>query len=338
MSAPCLVFNIVTDTHMDMGSDTNIRQTKESLANLLALNEKVRSNAVIHLGDLLSTNRNSQSNDTIYKEMSEYIASLYESGVEVMMTIGNHDGDGVATYKPNRWFAVSGRLSADYVDRAQPYLNGDSVKVFPAYFYKDYPDMSVRCIFLSTPCHDEKYTYSLSPKELKWFAEEALNVEAGTQVLIFAHEAPFDTDISSNTSQYETLRDICAAFHNKTTYTKTSGTAISADYSSKTGAEIRAYFCGHQHFDNVAAPGWTYSGYDNQGNAHEYENEFSFPIVNIGANLLTSGFPNTYGGTIPSRTDKTVTQDLWDTLVYRPDVSKIYLVRFGAGSDREISI
>ena len=40
----------------------------------------------------------------------------------------------------------------------------------------------------------------------------------------------------------------------------------------------------------------------------------------------------------PARKSKTVTQDAWDTMVYRPDLNKIYMIRFGAGEDREIDV
>lgn len=336
---PCLIFNVITDTHLDKNNAENARRNKESVENIAALNRLVRSDGVIHLGDILSVSMNTETTDTIYQSIGEYITSLYNAGVKVFPVIGNHDGPSVNAFNPNRWDAVAGRLADDYTIHPSPATNGNGVKYWPAYYYRDFPQMNVRCIFLSTPDSDEQYTYAISPKQMKWFAEEALNVEAGTQIIIFAHEAPFDTDVSSKTTQYSVLVNVCNAFANKTTYTKTDGGwNINVDYTSTTGAKICGYFCGHQHFDNVANPGWTYEGLSNTGQAHSYVNEFSFPVVNIGAGLMTNAGSNTFGGTAPSRTDKTATQDLWDTIIYRPDVSKFYLVRFGAGSNREVDI
>lgn len=336
---PCLIFNVITDTHLDKNNADNARRNKESVGNIVALNRLVRSDGVVHLGDILAVSMNTETTDTLYESIGKYITSLYKAGVKVFPVIGNHDGPSVNAFNPNRWDAVAGRLTDDYTIHSVPQVNSDNVSYWPAYYYRDFPNMNVRCIFLSTPESNEKYTFALSQKQLKWFAEVALNVDAGTQIIIFAHEAPFDTDISSKTAQYQTLVGICNAFANKTTYSKTdAGYNINVDYSSKTGAKICGYFCGHQHFDHVANPDWTYEGLSNEGNAHSYANEFSFPIVNIGAGLMTSSGSNTFGGTAPSRTDKTATQDLWDTIVYRPDVSKFYLIRFGAGNDREIAI
>lgn len=45
-----------------------------------------------------------------------------------------------------------------------------------------------------------------------------------------------------------------------------------------------------------------------------------------------------YDWKVHTREDEKTSQDCWDVMVYVPDEEKIYLVRFGAGEDREIDL
>ena len=44
------------------------------------------------------------------------------------------------------------------------------------------------------------------------------------------------------------------------------------------------------------------------------------------------------GQTLVLRKEKTALQEAWDILVYRPDLKRIYLIRFGSGEVREIDL
>ncbi|MBR3075286.1 MAG: hypothetical protein IKH11_05995, partial [Bacteroidales bacterium] len=65
---------------------------------------------------------------------------------------------------------------------------------------------------------------------------------------------------------------------------------------------------------------------------------FSFPIIVIGAcNRIVYG-NDSEGYACNVRVPGTVTDDLWDTMVYRPDLKKMFFVRFGSGDDRVVDV
>lgn len=144
------------------------------------------------------------------------------------------------------------------------------------------------------------YTYSYESATCTWLSDVALNLPTGYKVLVFTHVAP-----------------VGAWNYNNTTPTN-SATVQSA----LSNVDMMALICGHNHVDNM----------------------YSTPFV--GATLCCTKFENENGdpakwptGAVkPSRTLGTATEDCWTVMVIRPSSSKINFVRFGAGSDYELTI
>lgn len=144
------------------------------------------------------------------------------------------------------------------------------------------------------------YTYSYESATCTWLSNVALNLPTGYKVLVFTHVAPVGAWNYNNT-------------------TPTNSTTI---VNALSGVDTMAVICGHNHVDAV----------------------FSTPFV--GATLCCEKFENENGdpskwptGAVkPERTLGTASEDCWTVVVVRPNSNKINLVRFGAGSDYELTI
>jgi len=330
---PCLTYNIITDTHLRPSSDGSVRQTFDSLANIKALNRVSYADAIVHLGDTVSQamySPDGYTDEQIYDVIREYVKTFSDIGKKAYIVNGNHDGKHANIYQQYEWYSMAGRLNTDYTIK-----DGGT-----NYFYVDYPEIKTRCVFFATPDDiDNNVTavYGYTSRFLNWFVTVALDTPDDYGVLMFTHIAPFFTwyvpggEMINLTDFY----GICNAYHNHISYT---GTVQNADFSGKSGTKMIAYICGHAHGDAVLTAGQTVTGVDENGNSVTTTNGLPCPVINIGCGLFSTTAMSNYGAIAPSRTDKTVTQDLWDTMVYRPGLNKIYMVRFGAGSDREITV
>ena len=330
---PCLTYNIITDTHLRPSSADSVRQTFDSIANITALNRISFADAVVHLGDTVAQSMytvDGATNDEIFATMRMYVKKFNDINRCALIANGNHDGKQANIYQQYEWYSITGRLNEAYTEKDR---NGTN------YFYIDYPRIKTRCVFLATPDNiDDNASafYGYTPRMLSWLVSEALDTPDDYGVLMFAHIPPFFTwYIPNGMSNRADFYGVCNAFHNHTSY---SGTVQNADFTGKSGTKIVAYICGHAHGDAVLSAGETVSGVDENGNAVTTTNEMPCPVINIGCGLFSTGAMSNYGAVAPARADKTVTQDLWDTMIYRPDLNKIYMIRFGAGNDREISV
>ena len=105
-----------------------------------------------------------------------------------------------------------------------------------------------------------------------------------------------------------------------------------ADFSGKTGTKSVAWVCGHEHYDLIVEP----------------KDKTVYPNNNLDCPIIVICCHYRYGarGSVPGasyydmayRTQLNANRDLWDTLIYRKDQSKIYMIRFGAGEDRIINV
>ena len=331
----CIVFNIITDNHIKEG-DAFKRQTSDTFNNLKYLNKKVYSNAIVHLGDILDKtlyDNNNYDDLHLVGIMEEYLNNLGE--INKLYSInGNHDGTMANDFRVSLWEAASMRREYSSIHR----------EMGKPYYYVDYPQTKIRCIFLATPDEiDGNIVFGYSDRELTWIANVALNVEDGWDVLFFAHMAPFFTwylhyyqgNDGSGIVNHKKFENICKAFNNHTIYTDDD---INVDFSGST-SQIRIYICGHAHGDSTVASGESINGKDEHGKDYVTINNMPCPVVTLAAATInaTSAMSN-YNANAPSRTDRTVTQECWSTFVYRRDENKCYIIRFGAGEDMTIEL
>lgn len=320
--APCTVLTFVTDSHVDVANETNLKQSEDTFNNLRTVNEKVWIDGLVHLGDLLVADDNSITQLMADRQLNYIRTRLSDAKMPLYITQGNHDGLGGRTPKTQNYCSF-GKFNSAYVVRG-----GDA-----PYFYVDMEQPKVRLVFLALPQRvnigGTEYDYwGLYTAQLNWFGQVALNVDDGRNVIICSHIGPQSSDFKKNLSQ---TVGICNAFNAHSTfavyYENTSTLLYTADFTNLTNSKIVLWVCGHEHYD------W---------NIPESVSGLTFPLVTFTCSRCFNGtVPSAaaaQGAIAPSRTDGTVTQDAWTTMIYRPDEQKIYFVRFGAGSDFTIDL
>lgn len=167
-------------------------------------------------------------------------------------------------------------------------------------FYVDYPEFKIRMIHLNSVAD---YSYKYDSDTCTWFSGTALDTPTGYGIILNVHLAP--------TGSWN---------YNNTTATNASDilSALSTYASSKT---VMAIICGHNHVD--AAFSDPYAGITLC--CEKFENENGDPTK----------WPS--GAVKATRTAGTASEDCWTVMVVRPQSGKINFVRFGAGSDYELS-
>ena len=319
---PALVFTILTDSHENLQDPESLALVDSTYKNISRVNKLVSSDAIIHLGDFLWHDdiENYRNWDGVNAHLASNISRLRSIGPPVYPIIGNHDG-----------------LLGQYVDESKTYdamyKGEDSRSVHDGrspWYYCDYPEFKTRVAFLSIPSLDnvtDGYRmYGINVNQMRWIAGTALNVESGWRVLFCGHISPCQPNNGFHASSREVLAGLCKAFQNNSVY-ENKQWGISVDYSSKSDTKILAYICGHAHADAIVTDNSVFIDY-----------QFVFPVVVIGAcNRIVYG-NDSDGYVCHLRVPGTVTDDLWDTMVYRPDLKKLFFIRFGSGNDREIDV
>lgn len=317
---PSLVLNILTDTHENRQLKASVDITAMTLNNVKAVSRKAFADGLVHMGDILAAGQSSQylTWGEVNNHLSEYVGRLRELNEHCFVCVGNHDG-----------------LEGNYVDEAHTYgsleqFNEDYVvrDGIAPWFYKDYDKIKTRVAFLAVPSRDcvanGSLRYGIGENQMRWIAGTVLGVPDGWNVLFFSHIHPYSGFEAGDATIFAGLT---TAFCNRTTYSYNGDYSLSVDYSGRTSGKVVALVAGHTHADAVIDDATVFTSYS-----------LSFPIiVNASSNRLVGGNQDP-GYTNPTRIENTISEDLWDTLVYRPDLDKIYMVRFGAGNDREIDV
>lgn len=313
-----LVFTIVTDNHFSSDKEEQAMQW-QSVENIKNFNMACECNALIHLGDVVAQSLydNDHKTDSEIQQIGkEYIEKLSECNSHFYCINGNHDGWSANHFSPSWWYPIGKATFGIEVIRQDN----------NPYYYVDYEDKKVRCIFLATPDNPTgaRTIYGYSDRMLEWFANIALKTGDEWSILIFAHMPPFSKTNGNDMYNKKAFIEICNAFSNRSNYWDDK---IYCEYFGNT-SNIVAYICGHIHGDLVV-----YSG-EKVGNGDV--NELPFPVITVGCNMLGDDGPE--WSYVPVRKKGTISQDLWDVLVYSPSKKKINMVRFGGGEDREITL
>lgn len=336
-----VVLSILTDNHLSLSS-INKNANEATLQNIAFVNSQVKTDGVVHLGDMIAESlykSDGKSNEELYVIMNDYINKVNALHEHTFIINGNHDGEKGNTFNQGRWLQMVVPLNDNYVVR----------KEGTPYFYYDVPGKGVRCVFMAIPDNTKTGTVEtgFSSRLLKWLQEDALNVEDGTDIIMFSHIPVLHANYYHKTNGRLPNRDsyegMCNAFNAHTVYTDQ---LVNVDFTRYSNSRIVAYISGHAHNDLLAEPGYKYDGTYIYGDGkqvenHTYENTLSFPVILIGHNYFndnTSGSTSRNGGINYPRKGGTFTQDLWDTMIYNKSEGTLHFIRFGAGDDRHISI
>lgn len=302
---PCFSTIVLTDTHCSPSYSI-----EETANNIKYVNEKVKIDALSHLGDLVNGNLIKPTTlDLIKKSVYE----LKKAG-RLYITPGNHDFNtflseytGADVVNNGDWYSSTQRFTDDTTVR-------NSNK---PYFYVEYPKVKIRTIYMNAYHYNDstgKILASWSSELLNWLETDALVTQDGWGIVIFSH-TPFVGQINYGniTPGNSNLMQNLMLGYNDT----------------KKGKEIIAWFYGHTHADAVFRIDGIPFPFIMTANSYPEKSDLSYTYT--GADNVQQS------STISNRVKGTASQDLWDVAIIRRDLRKIYCVRFGAGNDREIS-
>lgn len=208
----------------------------------------------------------------------------------------------IGNHDDNRYHSTTAeRLSVG--QRYQGFVNPTREVVSDATglnYYIDYPEFKIRLICLNSV---SDFTYKFTTDTCTWFSSVALDTPEGFGILLATHVAPSG-----------------AWNYNNTTPTN-AATILSALATYAESKDVISIICGHNHVDDI----FTTPYYGATLCCEKFENENGDPAK----------WPS--GSVKPQRVAETASEDCWTAVVVRPNSRKINLVRFGAGSDYELS-
>lgn len=322
------IFNIVTDTHERYWESEDVKAYDVSFENIKRVNSIRKSNALVHLGDIIVTSDASyfpgkyESQDVINAHLKAFFDRMRAAHENSVIMLGNHED-------LNGQGAKGGDAKSIYPNIAIYDYSCNRYKNRP-FFYIDNAVDKVRSIFLCCPYQWEgKQNWHFGQEQINWLIDTALNVSDNWHCIFFSHTPLFSADMIS-ASDYADIAGVINAFNNHTSFT-TSYSKV-ANFSNKVGTKSVAWICGHEHYDLVVQPN-DKTVYPN--------NNLSCPIITIACHFRFGAEGNVPGATYYNtamRIQDNKNKDLWDTLIYRKDQAKIYMIRFGAGEDRIINV
>ena len=296
---------------------TDIHESNNHLKYLSDVMESGQFDFAILNGDFLN---DSTTYDEVAKALIEQRKILNDIQQPLLVVRGNHDGvsgdSGGTPFDDEHFFDVAikqGVTSSTVV--------GDKID---GYYYTDFPIQKVRVISLNSA----QTGYSrcgFRPAQLKWLAENALNMSDKTDwnIIVHSHHNSY-TQYSSittpaNASAFNSiLESACAG----TSYTDTVETTdISVDYSTQ-GAMPIIHLFGHVHLDIIDKP----------------QNVVQVSTVCTIHGIIDPAIVEFEGATSPSeRKILSDTEYAFDLVCLDMDTRTGYMYRMGAGDDRVFS-
>ncbi len=272
----------------------------------------------------------------VVEQIEAYKKHTAIEGVCQFWCEGNHD-DGNYSLKNH---PDSTRLNESDLYSLLYSANSDAIydkdHATEGYFYKDFPHLKVRLIFLNTEQGDGDGGF-MEEHQLVWFAETALNMsgKADWNVITLAHH-PLDYGMAS------IIRDctsILEAFIQGTTldHTTRAGTKISVDYSNNNSQYV-GHFHGHTHCFTVLPILKQRSGIQSEIGAYEigipnacyFRNNQN--LGNSNPNIARFSTDITY-----NKSDEDGKRTSFSVVTICLDERIIYVDNYGVGIDREIA-
>jgi len=281
-----LVLAVITDTHYTVNGTWH-----DTAKNLLAVHQQVNFNSIVHLGDMTD---GMVARELTMEYVERMLADLGQLHIPVHIVLGNHDANYFAG-NPDV-FSIEEQVEL-YQKHSQIYKSDPGLP----YYYTDYKEQGIRCIFLNAYDNNEKVRYGFDRQQLKWLEAVLRKSPEHYVLLIFSHDAPLARlDYwSDEIRNGDALMDVLESHQ-------------------RNRNNILAYIHGHAHSDYVYT-------------------ERLFPIVSIGCAKCEDMQEKKAEGFVTEKRELgTMTQELWDILIVEPEKRQIEFVRFGAGKDKTI--
>lgn len=230
----------------------------EQLQHIGRLEDKL--DVVVNNGDLVHGH---ELKDGTEKRIKQLVATekMFFKQPKIMYTIGNHDDNNI--------YFFSG-LNQTRNALTTNELN-NLFKIDKSYSYYDLPDKKLRVIVLSSfenpEVYDNKgvskyprnYNSVFSGTQVDWLANEALDVPANFDVVIFTHtpmlgffgNVPYEKYKNIN---HDLVLGVLRAFANQSKFSGVGSNddypaTVTVDFSDKTSNKIAAVIHGHEHHD-----------------------------------------------------------------------------------------
>lgn len=293
------VVAFTTDNHYGASNGMNFPTTVETIERV---NELYQFDLVVNGGDIINGD---ETKTNAIDRLTSAVSMLIETGRPAYTLLGNHDDDSFTSSElpllsKAELYAMMYRHSG---------INLDYVAEDEQYGYKDFNQYGLRVIFLDALQGANGHSnadWGYSDAELAWFASDALNTQ--NQVVIFSHMG-FTKEYSAYNYQVKNGAEMRQA----------------VESFIANGGICAGLFHGHTH--------WDYIG--------QYSQTNGFKEVSTGCGRMQSGYPSgSYipeGATAQSREANTVTQELWDIIVIKPESRSVNMIRFGAGNNRNFT-
>lgn len=308
------VFNIIADSHCHPNNPQWWERYENTLENIAEFNRQCKTDAIFHLGDVVWVGPKEYGatdwcEDNIKAQLRFIKSHLIDCNKNSFFIAGNHDGIDGAEPQKEMW-----------ADVMLP-RNNPNVQAQAPYYFVDFPDKKVRAIAIFSCYRDPSGVYYGFYGEQLKFLKKALNTAPdGYKILMFSHVAPVVVD-ERRLDNCEEFKQFITAYNNRE---KVGNSQITADFTNAK-ATVKACFIGHGHVDWVS---------DKQ--------DFPCRIIETATNHVHTPRPEEWAmpktAFVPARAYGTVTEDLWDTVVYNPKTDTLNIVRFGAGNDRIVKL
>lgn len=206
-----LVFGLMTDSHYVVNG-----RWEDSACNLNAVNDRVKFDAMIHLGDL--------TDGMVPLDITkEYVDGVMEDlqglGIPVYLTLGNHDTN---YFHGNPEWMTQEEASRYYLNQKDPW------------YYVDFEEQKLRCLFLYSFDHFQKIRYGFPAEEVAWVERVLSDTPEDFSVIVFAH-VPLLAQMHFWSDRIRNSEGMKKAFD---------------EYVQK-GGMILGYVHGHNHADQV---------------------------------------------------------------------------------------
>ena len=306
MTEPCLAFIWCTDLHYQsvIGSTVVSDSVTWMAANMRRLANDLRFDGLICTGDIVDA-KPPRSTETTRKQIDYVMEQLHSVGLPMLYVMGNHDDNRYIGYGDSQEKAPfsMAEIYGRFISYAQPDKVTDINDPNGWNYYVDYEQFKIRCFVLDSNyfrSSTSNWEYGYSNKTVAWFSAELANVPQGYSVILLSHTSPVQANNVDGT--YVNITNIYNAID---TFIQNGGNYICTLY-------------GHSHVDFSNETPWLEITMGS-GKAHNFVPDSSLPE----------------GATAPTRTAGTITEQLFDVIVIKPNSRKIQTIRFGAGVDRE---
>ncbi len=172
-----LTFTLLTDSHVTVNGTWN-----DTIAAIRAVDEEVKPDAMIHLGDL--------EDGILSKEHCRHYANivfddLKAVGKKVYLTVGNHDTN---YFMGNPDLLSEEEIYAYYLDE----IEAKGKRRNRLWYYEDFEKHSLRIYFLHSYDFNERLRYGYSMEEIEWLMADLKELPDGYRIILFSHDAPIE--------------------------------------------------------------------------------------------------------------------------------------------------